>query len=147
MYVADEQQALTIAAEKEGWGLVGSTISIACTAEGIPRPVIHWYKGGNRVVEGVFPRDAGFKVVYEKSMFQTVGYLVVEGGLHEDSGTFVCQASHVVKGETYIVNTTAELVVAYPTSSRIQCLDSIVQEGGPATIVCGTNKVPDNVVP
>jgi hypothetical protein len=142
VYVADEKRALTITAEKEGWGLVGSTISIACTAQGTPRPVIEWYKGGNRVVEGTFPRDAGFKVVHEKSMFQTVGYLVVEGGLHEDSGTFTCQASHVVKGKTYIVNTTSELMVAYPTSSRIQCLDSIVQEGGPATIVCGVSGVP-----
>ena len=146
VFVADERQALTISAEKEGWGLVGSTISIACIAEGTPRPSIDWFKGGNKVVEGVFPRDAGFKIVYERTMFETVGYLVVEGGLFEDSGTFICQASHVVKGETYIVNTTAELVVAYPTSSRIQCLDSIVQEGKPATIICGVSGVPMPVV-
>ena len=142
VYVADERQALTITAQKQGWGLVGSTISIACSAKGIPRPNIDWYKSGNKVVEGVFPRDAGFKIEYEYSMFQTIGYLVVDGGLHEDSGTFTCQASHIVKGLQYKLNETAELIVAYPTSSRIQCLDSIVQEGQPATIVCGVSGVP-----
>ena len=77
VFVADERQALTIAADKQGWGLVGSTVSIACTAEGIPRPIIEWYKGGNLVVEGVFPRTSeGFKIEYVKTMFKTIGYLV-----------------------------------------------------------------------
>ena len=95
-----------------------------------------------QVAEGVFPRTEGFKIVYERSMFQTTGYLVVDGGLHEDSGVFTCKAYHMVKDVEYNLTATSTLEIAYPTSSRIQCLDSVVQEGGPATIVCGVSGVP-----
>ena len=69
VFVADEMVALSIASQREGGGLVGSTVSISCVAEGVPRPNIDWYTGGSKVVEGVFPRSKpGFTIRYVNTL-------------------------------------------------------------------------------
>lgn len=120
---------------------MGSTVSIACTAEGIPRPDIDWYKSGNKVIEGVYPRD-GFRMEHKREMFKTIGYLVVDEGEFTDSGVFECKAFHSVKGQEFSEVVPSKLTIDKPTSSRIKCLDTVVEEGKTATIICGVSGVP-----
>ena len=141
VYVSDEREPIKVSVEDEGWGLVGSRVSIACTAEGVPRPDIEWYKSGSKVMDGVFPR-APFKVEYEREMFKTIGYLVVTEGEFDDSGVFECKAFHRVKDEEFSETITSKLIIAKPTSSRIKCLDTVVEEGKTATLICAVSGVP-----
>lgn len=141
--IANKKQAITISAVERAWGLEGSSITLTCTAEGTPRPIVEWMVGigGTPVRSGEFPR-ADFVVDYTYSMFKTIARLVVNNAENSDSGMFECKAFYTVRGQEYSAKESSELVVAIATSPRIRCIDVLAEEGTTATLVCAFSGVP-----
>jgi len=141
--IANNMIAITMSADSSAWGLVGDSITLSCTAEGTPRPIVSWIKGigGTPVRSGEFPR-ADFIVDYTYSMFKTIARLIVTNAENADSGMFECKAHYTVRGVEYSATETSELEVAIPTSPRIKCMDVLAEEGTTATLACAFSGVP-----
>ena len=143
VHIVEEKTPITIVSQKLGHGLVGSTVSVSCEANGTPRPNIDWYTtDAKKVVPGNFPAN-NFHIEYTLSMTKSISNLVVRNGLHTDSDTFLCKAWYSVGGEESSETSESEMVIAIPTSPRIVCLDNVVEENTVATLVCGFSGVPE----
>ena len=83
----------------------GENVSLNCTADGIPQPVILWRKNGqlllntSRVTIISSQESNGFHINY----FPTTSVITIKDLRRNDNGNFSCQADNKVKNESVLM--------------------------------------------
>ncbi len=103
--ISDAVRIITIPADTNT--SVGNSLSLACTAAGIPRPSIAWSRGGVPLVSGPYNITEGS--FSNETSHHTVSVLHLCDLLVPDSGQYTCTASNSIAEGTAI--STAFLVL------------------------------------
>ncbi|XP_076544946.1 Down syndrome cell adhesion molecule 1 isoform X17 [Osmia lignaria lignaria] len=109
----------------------GTSVVLACSAQGFPVPTTRWYK----FIEGSSRRQP---VQLNDRVRQVSGTLIIREARVEDSGKYLCIVNNSVGGES--VETV--LTVTAPLAAEIEPSTQTIDFGRPATFTCNVRGNP-----
>ena len=102
----------------------GDSVSLACSADGFPLPVITWWRNGELLNETLHSRYSrndtvsdGFRSQMFPNVIQSGSVLLITGLAQEDEGNYTCRAQSANTTEAELIPPYQLIVSSPPTPS------------------------------